>query len=225
MVSLPVVADDRELKYLVPPATVPVVAALLAGLCVPEEPHHRGVVDTVYLDTPDLRSLEEKLSSDFHKTKVRLRWYDGAGPVFAEVKRRRGTRRAKVRVELPLDAARLARDARGMPRFDELPALLAARDVALPAILRPVVQLRYRRTRWIEPTTGVRVALDTEIAAVATAAPFVTATGQPLPFAVLELKGAAAGMPIVLAALPRLGCRRAAVSKYAACLLGAEAAA
>ena len=57
---------------------------------------------------------------------------------------------------------------------------------------------------------------------MATAAPFATATGRPLPWAVLELKGAAAGMPVALAALPRLGCRRAAVSKYAACLLSAE---
>ena len=213
VVSLPVAADDRELKYVVPRATVPVVAALLAGLCVPEQPHHRSIVDTVYLDTPDLRSLEEKLSSDFQKTKVRLRWYDGAGSVFAEVKRRRGARRAKQRIELPVDATRVARDARGMPRFDGLPALLASRGVALPAILRPVVQLRYRRTRWVERTTGVRIALDTEIAAVAIAAPFAIATGQPLPFAVLELKGAAAGMPGALAALPRMGCRRAAVSK------------
>jgi hypothetical protein len=221
-VSLPVVPGDRELKYVVPPAKMPAVAILLAALCAPEQPHHRSVVDTVYLDTPDLRSFEEKRASDFHKTKVRLRWYDGAGPVFAEVKRRCGARRAKVRVALPLDVARLVRDARGLPLFHDLPALLASCGVPVPAILRPIVQLRYRRTRYVEPTTGIRVALDTDVAAVATAAPFATVTGRPLPWAVLELKGAAAAMPVALAALPRMGCRRAAVSKYAACLLSAE---
>ena len=217
-------ALDRELKYLLPWSSAPAVKVLLDGVCRPEIPHAHGVVDTIYFDTPDRRSWAQKDASELHKVKVRVRWYDGTGEVFAEVKRRQGWRRAKHRAALPLAAGELSRLGLQAPALRQVPALLAASGEPVAAVLRPVLRLRYRRCRYVEPTSGTRVALDTGIATVETAAPLAAPDPRPLPWAVLELKGAVREMPRALAALPLLGCRRAAVSKYAACLARAAAA-
>jgi len=74
--------------------------------------------------------------------------------------------------------------------------------------------LRYRRDRFIEPLTQSRVSLDAEIAAVRVNPRFLSATNRsPLATAVLEVKGSADTLPVVLRPLLALGSRKSAFSK------------
>lgn len=207
---------------MLPAAATPPVGAFLASSCRPEAPFAAGLVESIYFDADDLGAYHDKRASQLHKTKLRLRWYDGRGPVFAEVKRRRCERRDKVRAVVDLDGEELSRLGLSAPRLAEIPALLAARGLPVPAECRPVVRGRFHRRRWVEPGSGARVALDTAIAAVERAHRLgggaTTGADGRLPWAVVEIKGAATALPPPLRPLLALGCRRASFSKYAACL-------
>ena len=72
---------DHEVKFVLAAHSAGPARALLAGLFRPESPHARSRIGTIYFDDRALSSAEEKLASDYRKTKIRLRWYDGAGPV------------------------------------------------------------------------------------------------------------------------------------------------
>lgn len=75
----------------------------------------------------------------------------------------------------------------------------------------------------MEPASGARVALDSEIAAVERADRLGGGAPGPLTVAVVELKGAMAALPAPLRPLLALDCRRASFSKYAACLAASNA--
>src|SRR5262245_20812742 len=105
---VPAVEDlDHEAKFRLPRAATGPARALLAGVCRPEAPHGRSRVGTIYLDDRALAAAGEKLSSEYRKTKLRLRWYDGRGAVFLEVKRRVGSRRDKRRLAIAFDGGEL----------------------------------------------------------------------------------------------------------------------
>ncbi len=178
-------------------------------------------MESIYFDTRDLRLLAEKAGSDYLKTKVRVRWYPWSGseaPSYLELKRRFGTRRHKIRVETPYPAGRLADEPLASAELARLPRRLRSQGVPVPEILLPVLVVRYHRRRWIDPTSGARISLDTAITAPRFSPGLgLTANPAPLPQAVLEVKSAAAYLPPRLAALTGLGLRRASFSKYAAC--------
>jgi hypothetical protein len=206
---------DHEVKYILPAASAAAARALLAGVCRPEAPHAASVVETVYFDDPGLGSLAEKRASDYLKTKVRLRWYDGRGPVWLEIKRRVGSRRDKARLPTGLDGAELgARGLAGLAGLD-LARLAARSGVALRGALTPAVRLRYRRDRFVEPASGLRLSLDREIRALERAPG--GAAGPELGLALVELKGSRRELPGALIALAALGARRVSFSKYFAC--------
>jgi hypothetical protein len=204
----------HEIKYRLPAAAAAAARVLLSGVCRPERPHAEGVVHTVYLDTPEHRSREEKLASEYLKTKVRVRWYEGSPGAWIEVKRRIGSRRAKRRALLPFPAAALGAAPLASPR-------LAATELALrlgeplELRLRPVLHLRYRRARFELPAFGARLALDTEIRALARAGRCEPAP-RALDVAIVEVKGGSRELPAPLAPLAALGAVRASFSKYAA---------
>lgn len=212
---------ERELKFVVADARAASMLAFLQALCRPDGRHATGLISTIYYDTPWLQLLGEKVDSDYQKLKVRLRWYRGpeaqAGSPqsFLEIKRRIGTFRDKVRFETPLMADALDR----MPLED--PALLSVVDlipslgIPVPMPLLPALLLRYRRYRFIEPLSGARVSLDTEITAVrGRRGLFGAGAGAVLPTAVLEIKGQAEDLPRALHPLAHLGARRTSFSKY-----------
>jgi len=221
----PVQALDHEVKFVFPGAALAAARAILRGACRREEPHAASLVETIYFDGPGLESLAEKLGSDYCKTKIRLRWYDQSPPVWLEVKRRVGSRREKLRTSAPLDGRELSRRSLASPGLTQVPALLAGAREAPPAGLRPALHLAYRRERFVEPASGLRISLDRDIAALsiadwAAAAPGIRHRQQNLrsPF-VVELKGAGRDLPPALAALASLGGRRESFSKYSFCLV------
>ncbi len=218
-------ALDHEVKFVFPGATVEVARTILRAACLGEVPHAASLVETIYFDSPGLASLAEKLGSDYRKSKVRLRWYDGGAAVWLEVKRRLGSRREKLRIPVALDGRELSRCSFDAPELARIPALLADAGEAAPAVLRPAVHLTYRRERFVEPASGARISLDSKISPLRIAdwvasAPGIRRVGGNLrsPYLV-ELKGESRELPPALAALAALGGRRESFSKYSFCLL------
>lgn len=221
----PVQALDHEVKFVFPGATLAAARAILLGACRREEPHAASLVETIYFDNPGLDALEEKLGSDYRKAKIRLRWYDHSPAVWLEVKRRVGSRREKLRTPVPVDGRELSRRSLDSPALANVPALLAEAGEIAPPGLRPAVHLTYRRERFVEPASGLRISLDADIRALriagwAAAAPGIRRLPGNLrsPFLV-ELKGGQRDLPPALATLAALGGRRESFSKYSFCLL------
>ena len=214
---------DRELKYTLPAGRMPFVERWLATVCRPDPQHAQGDVWTVYYDTPDCASLDEKLNSDYLKTKLRVRWYafpqtPPAGDAFIEVKQRIGDRRSKLRICLPGAAPDLAARSLADPVWSDFAARVVFEGVTLARRWRPCLMLAYRRARYIEPSDGSRVSCDSGIRAVAAARSVSAALHRgPLPVGVVEIKGRSADeLPRSLRAIVKLGGRVTAFSKYAA---------
>jgi hypothetical protein len=217
----PVELLDHETKYALPAAMAGPARQLLAGTCLREEPHARSRVETIYFDDRELSSAAEKLASDYLKTKVRLRWYDGAGPVLLEVKRRFGTRREKTRIPCPVDGTELSRGGLAAAALCGVREELLRRGFEPPADLAPALRLSYDRDRFVDPATGVRLSLDTAIVARERArwcGPGIGIAGAESPVAIVECKGGSRELPPAVAALASLGARRGSFSKYLVCL-------
>jgi hypothetical protein len=83
-----------------------------------------------------------------------------------------------------------------------------------------MLALRYRRRRFVEPLTGARISLDSDITAVRVNHRFLyTRHAGPLPLAVVEVKGQAEELPGPLRALLQFGLRKQSLSKYATLVL------
>lgn len=214
-------ALEREVKFVLGQGRGPFARRLLDALCEPDPRYPAAVVSTIYFDTAQLDFLGRKLDSDYLKTKVRLRWYgDLEGHVagersFLEVKSRIGSVRTKERVETPLAASRLGRMPLDDPALAEVLDLLLPLGLNLPSGLRPALLIQYHRYRYVDPLSGSRVSLDTEIRAPR-ADPRLLRHDYPvtLPAAILEVKGQSEELPRGLRPLLHLGARRLAFSKF-----------
>ena len=211
---------ERELKFTLPAGRVHLVRQRLETLCRPDPEFPSALVWTIYYDTPALSSLGEKINSDYLKRKIRVRWYSDlegnpSGPAFVEAKLRLGTRRSKERERLPFQAEDIGRWDLQDARLLQFPLLLRSHGVLGQESWQPVMLLRYRRDRFIEPLTRSRISLDTAIAGVAVNPRFVSAADpSPLPTAVLEVKGANDELPLSLRSLLGLGLHKRSFSKF-----------
>ena len=214
--------DERELKFTLPQGRAPLVRSWLERICRPDPEFPAALVSTIYYDTTALISLSEKLNSDYLKRKIRVRWYsslqgDVTGPAFVEAKFRTGTRRAKVRQQLPFPAAEIAGMDLADRRLHRLPELLRVHGVLGHSAWQPVMLIRYRRDRYTEPASQSRISLDSDISAAAVNPAMVpTADLSPLRTAVLEAKGPGDELPRALHALLGFGIRKQSFSKFLA---------
>ena len=211
-----------ETKYVTPAARAPVLLERLRRSLPPDGEFPSNRIHSVYFDTPGLASLAEVDNGDYRKCKVRARWYeDGraaeadAPRAFVECKAKTGTRRHKVRVEVPDLQRNLPLQ---HPAWLRLPALLRGAGAALPAGLwTPSLHITYRRHRFVDPASGVRLALDHEIR-VARAHPrlmrFAAVGCESAPAAVFEVKGKSRALPAQLSFVTAMGARRQSFSKY-----------
>ena len=213
-------AGERELKFALPASLVHLARRRLERVCRRDPQFPAAIVWTIYYDTPALVSLGEKINSDYLKRKIRVRWYSDldqrvTGPAFVEAKLRIGTRRVKVREQLPFPADEIAQWALQDARLQSFPLLLRKHGVLGQQSWQPMMLLRYRRDRFVEPLTDSRVSLDADIAAAAVNRRFLSATdGSPLATAVLEVKGAGDELPAVLRPLLSLGMQKRSFSKF-----------
>jgi len=202
---------------------VAVVRGLLRAVCRPDPIHAPARVVTVYCDTPALQWLDEKVNSDYLKTKIRVRWYeplDGRGPggaVFVECKYRVGATRHKVRVRSEEDAGDVARWPLERADWRRLLDSLTIEGVDLPPDVGPVLRLAYVRERFTDPMGDGRLTLDTEMTVQAVNS-FRLRPGLAgrLPGAVVEYKGSAVELPSHLRVIAHAGARKASFSKYLA---------
>ena len=89
----------------------------------------------------------------------------------------------------------------------------------VPAGWLPAVRLGYRRTRWVCPCTGTRVALDRDVAASAFhPLLFPAARAVRLPVSLVEWKNGDGAPPPWAETIFRAGYRLRSHSKYAACI-------
>jgi len=213
---------ERELKFALPHGRAPLVRSWLERMCRPDPEFPAALVWTIYYDTPALISLSEKLNSDYLKRKIRVRWYsslqgDATGPAFVEAKFRTGTRRSKVREQLPFPAAEIAKMDLTDRRLHMLPELLRGQGVLGHGAWQPLMLIRYRRDRYIEPASGSRISLDSDISAAAVNSTMIpTGDLSPLGAAVLEAKGREDELPRALHVLLGFGIRKQSFSKFLA---------
>jgi VTC domain len=213
-------AGERELKFTLPAARAHLARRRLVSLCRRDPEFPAAIVWTIYYDTPALASLGEKINSDYLKRKIRVRWYSDieghvAGPAFVEAKLRLGTQRAKVRARLPFPAEEIARWDLQDPRLLTAPHVLREQGVLGHASWQPVLLLRYRRDRFIEPVTRSRISLDADLRGAASNPRFLSApTLSPLATSVLEVKGSGEELPAALRPMLSLGMHKASFSKF-----------
>ena len=217
----------HERKFVCPAARQETVEAWLDHHCAPDGIFRHNLVFSLYFDSPDLALYDRKNNSDYLKWKVRVRWYgeaDGTGfseAGYLEVKAKEGALSRKTRVRLPVSGRELDRDPFAAGADLALAEVLEAHPWPAGDHLAPLCVIGYRRRRYVEMATGLRLALDTEIAArrVNGALP-LRPMPRPLEEAVLEIKGRGAdGLPPALLRLqPVAGLRRDAFSKYGECV-------
>lgn len=236
-----------ERKYLCAEGQTHAILAWLEHACLPDPRFPRAVVSSIYFDTPDLAFYREKQDGLFLRSKVRLRWYedDGAedvlgaeglpgedgptgagrsavrgatGDCFLEVKQKEGRVSRKLRIALPRPP--VLRE--GEPLGDDGIAALGARAGELgcspPGPLVPVLLVRYRRRRYVDPRSLARLSLDAGIVCTHANPAFVL--GSPpahLAVTVLEVKGGDGAFrrslePLAGRLVPE------SFSKYASCL-------
>lgn len=214
-----------EQKYVFPDPHKTILLDWLESFCVRDPKFYRGVVSSLYYDTPTFALYDEKRNSDYTKTKVRLRWYgaptSGADSesvsCFLEVKQKQGSIRHKQRVAVTLPAQKLVplnfadEEMRHLPR--QLFSLIAIQSIQL----QPMLVVQYQRHRFIDPQTRARISLDTQIQCpCANPDYFVRSPSTRLSQSVLEIKYPGFDLPEILKPLQPY-VRKDSFSKYAQC--------
>jgi len=214
----------HETKFILNNITAKEIIQWLQSRNKPDPEFPAGIISSIYYDTWDWHFLRAKVNSDYLKTKVRIRWYadiDSEEPEdksFLEVKYKVGSRRKKIRIKTDYSGSWLSSVSLDDQSLLKIPHLLRSHGVVINEHLYPAFQITYKRLRFIEPITGVRLCLDYDIGAPRVNRQMLPRTH---PFwlqnAVFELKGKINELPDVLYQLTALGCWKQSFSKYSAC--------
>jgi len=216
-----------ERKFFVLPRSVGFAYTLLRQVCRPDSEYPESRVNSLYFDTPDLDQFIRSESGDFKKDKVRLRWYGQIGaqqetvPVFLELKARQGFVSSKQRRRLEVSAECLAPAhlANGIIDRRVLMDTLAAFGHFPELPLRPVIFISYRRYRFNEMVTGVRVSLDCGIRSSMAALELGNGERELwLQGGVVEVKGPTLELPATLRRIRLLDTDWSRFSKYGYCV-------
>lgn len=216
-----------ERKYVFAAGLAVPLLAWLDHACETDRAYPGSTVSSIYWDTPDLARLREKRDGDYRKTKLRLRWYDGAVapgghvPCWLEIKQRLGQVGRKTRLPLSLPMEALEDPAH--PQVAGLCGLAVEMGFHEAGVHVPMALIRYERRRYRDASCGARISVDTAIRCpwindrhLPARLPVSLATG------VLEIKTHPDPPPVTRILGPLLGdlaCRP--FSKYAACLTAA----
>jgi hypothetical protein len=159
-----------ERKYAFPGHGAQAILAWLEHSCLADPLYPGGTVSTIYFDTPELAAYREKRDGDFLKCKLRLRWYTAPGPAdaegtvscYLEAKRREGAASRKSRLPLSLPSGFLGACPPRWAELGEIPMLHPELTGGASALV-PMILVRYERRRFVDPASGARVSLDTDI--------------------------------------------------------------
>lgn len=218
---------EQELKFHVPKDRTPALRTWLGQILNPHRDYPVCTICSIYFDTAESTSLQEKAHSYYSKTKYRLRWYeDAAGeplpvPAFIEIKAKQGSIRHKYRGPLSVSAHQLRDTPLDSPVFETVFRNHCPKSGWLPcAPLKPVLELRYERDRYDHALFPQTFCLDSNIRCTRTHPGLLPpAQGVALNHDVFEQKGCGQDLVPALRGLPRFGAQRASVSKYFLCVL------
>ena len=215
---------ESELKFTHEGYSSVAVKRSLDRTCISDQEFQNNIVSSVYFDTHDWLFAAEKASSDYLKTKVRLRWYEkpafnknkGASKCFLEFKRKIGSKREKNRILMPFSGDRALESLQ-----EDKSQTLIRQQIAekAPDLLgydiNPKFVVRYNRHRYFEPFSQTRVSLDTNIQAFSVDRGFAQVFSKiRLNQSVLEVKGNCDDLPIALRNIHAINLKKAAFSKY-----------
>lgn len=209
-------SDTREeRKYPIADARAALFRAWLNSRLRPDPQYPDGVITSCYFDTPSLDAYWDSADGQLAKHKLRLRWYGDPIDPFAgawlELKSRDGAISYKQRLRFASQGQPLG-EGLFLPHRETLADVMQTLDPSAAPSFEPIALVRYRRERWRDQASGLRVSLDTS---VRIAPPRPGPAWRPLPRgAVLELKSSGP-LPPRLRGLGRLGLNRTAHSKYA----------
>lgn len=215
---------DHEIKFVFDNRRRHVIRRWLELRCPADRQHPAYLVSSIYFDTRSWHSLNEKINSDFSKSKIRLRWYsdlDTREPgetVRLEVKQKRGRLRGKLRFPVDVSSDELAAGELQDLKRPDVVALLRAHGVDAPSPLFPAFQIDYTRSRFVHRMTGASLCLDYDIH-VSRVNRRMVSRHDPrfLRQAVFEIKGRTSRLMPDLTFLTRLECRKQSFSKYLVC--------
>ncbi|MCB0165118.1 MAG: VTC domain-containing protein [Anaerolineae bacterium] len=214
-----------ETKYIFIAHQKNMILDWLEYCCIRDPQFYFGSISSIYYDTPGLHLYEEKLNSDYVKSKIRLRWYgdlkdlapDAKVKCFLEVKRKYGSVRQKERLDLVLPSEKLSNN----PFFDEDILNMPSRACDLMSLtektLIPMLLIQYERYRFVDPQSGSRLALDTNIRCLQANGEYIPiSTPVYLGAGVFEVKGTHQALPASLQPISNY-LKKEAFSKYGQC--------
>jgi hypothetical protein len=212
-----------ERKFFVAPGRALSALALLRRSCRWDRDFPREQVNSLYFDTADLDQHDRSIAGEYAKDKVRIRWYGadpvdgGPVPVWLELKSRRGFMSSKQRLRLEVPGSRLDHDhlSGGIVSATRLLETMAGFGFFAPGPLLPVLVVRYFRYRFVEPRSGYRVSLDTNVRS-SLVFPGLGRRERSLRLlgSVIEVKGPSVDMPAALLPVADLGSSWTRFSKY-----------
>lgn len=213
-----------EAKYIFNAGTENIVLGHLNSLCQPDPEFPVGGIASLYLDSPGLHLLQEKVDSDFIKSKLRLRWYtsnESSSNVkaYLELKSKEGARRHKHRIEVSLPSNLLVEGHEDFCSVAEIIApVINTLGISAKFPLFPMITIRYNRHRFIDHENGSRISLDHNIG-FSRVNPifFPDLGGRSSRHCVLEVKNPSGHLPMNLRSLSHVISPREAFSKYEEC--------
>jgi len=218
--------QTAEAKYTFFLGETDVLLYALNHLCIPDPNYSRGRIASIYYDTVDRHFLQEKVNSDYLKTKVRLRWYSGvesgdlSGTVQAYMERKEkvGFRRRKERRQVLVPGEILRERQEDYGKLAMLAETTRFDDWLPPDHLFPMITIRYVRYRFVDPRQKARLSLDSRICFSSVNSLFFPDHGpRTLRLGVLEVKSESGDLPVALNPIrDRLNTRNS-FSKYEEC--------
>ncbi len=213
-----------ESKYIFNTGTEKIILSHLNALCQPDPEFPVGGIASLYFDSPGLHLLQEKVDSDFIKSKLRLRWYtsntsDKNLTAYLEVKSKEGARRHKHRIEVSLPSDILEEGHEDFCSVAEIVApAINTLGISAKHPLFPMITIRYDRHRFIDHENGSRISLDHNIGfSRVNPVFFPDLGGRSSRHCVLEVKNSSGYLPLTLQSLQHVISPREAFSKYEEC--------
>ncbi len=215
--------SNIEGKYTVDVADQ-LLLSMLECLCRRDPKYPSDYVNSVYYDTANLALLDQKVDSEYHKNKLRLRWYgmpSGSTSTvssYLEIKQKKGVQRFKARKRFEVPTNLLVP---GRESFGELTAFadhVSELGWSPVGALFPMIVIRYHRHRFTEPVSGARISLDSRIKYTRVNGIFFPETGpRTLRHGVLEIKSDTGEIPPGMMAIKSRVNTRDSFSKYEEC--------
>lgn len=216
-----------ERKFFVLPRNTGFAFTLLRHVCRPDREYPEGRINSLYFDTPDLEQYTRSESGEFNKDKVRIRWYgeiknsQEMNHIFLELKSRQGFASSKQRQRFTVSPQTLKQPHLSGGIIDKTTIVDAlARFGHYPKLsLKPIIVISYRRYRFNEISTGIRVSLDYNIRSTVV----VPGLGRGerelrLQGGIIEVKGPTLELPETIRRIKVLDTDWSRFSKYGQCI-------